>query len=508
MTKKERITYAEDILQKELLPHIGLGSDAQTKKAYFIGYMVHRLLLASAILSWQVGCFAGDTPTDARNPPMPATQIAEFDPDPTPAGPSLDEQFLRVAQDVPGFAGVGIGEDGVLEIRLVDTTDGSRARAVVAQVFAGARSIEGRTSRVVRVRYSFEQLVNWRSALYRAGLPRGTRQIDADERRNVVFVGTSDAQVALAVREIARSLDIPDDAMLIAPVGEVRPLADSLGKYLRPVTGGLIIGLWMSPSSVNYCSMGFKAKKTGTTRYLLTNSHCTATFGSVNADSVGQPNGSDWLGNETQDPAFSSTNCTGGYTCRWSDAAMIQCNSNSTCSSYTLARTTFEYTGSNWSTGSGSLELANDYWYVVGALSSGSLVYGASVSRVGFSTGWTGGTIQKTCYDYVDYPASGKILKCQYTSLAVVRSGDSGSPVFQYESATGKAWLGGIIWGYEYDAGYQSIFSPIDGIKTDLGSMTVTMPARHRSVDCGLDPGLRLQWKPLRSGARAQAFRV
>jgi hypothetical protein len=68
------------------------------------------------------------------------------------------------------------------------------------------------------------------------------------------------------------------------------------------------------------------------------------------------------------------------------------------------------------------------------------------------------------------------MLRCQYTSLAVVRSGDSGSPVFQYDSDTGEAWLGGVIWGYVYDAVYQSIFSPLDGIKTDLGSMTVWSP--------------------------------
>eukprot|EP00051_Salpingoeca_urceolata_P023095 m.387959 g.387959 ORF g.387959 m.387959 type:complete len:1181 (-) comp20066_c18_seq9:1399-4941(-) len=47
LTRSQRIKYAQDILQKELLPHIGVGLDSATKKAYFLGYIVHRLLQAA-----------------------------------------------------------------------------------------------------------------------------------------------------------------------------------------------------------------------------------------------------------------------------------------------------------------------------------------------------------------------------------------------------------------------------------------------------------------------------
>lgn len=40
--KDARIQYARDILQKELLPHVGVIENLETQKAYFIGYMVHR----------------------------------------------------------------------------------------------------------------------------------------------------------------------------------------------------------------------------------------------------------------------------------------------------------------------------------------------------------------------------------------------------------------------------------------------------------------------------------
>lgn len=44
VTKEKRIAYAKEILQKEMLPHVGMGEYCETKKAYFLGYMVHKLL--------------------------------------------------------------------------------------------------------------------------------------------------------------------------------------------------------------------------------------------------------------------------------------------------------------------------------------------------------------------------------------------------------------------------------------------------------------------------------
>ncbi|KAK2572949.1 DNA-directed RNA polymerase II subunit RPB2 [Acropora cervicornis] len=47
VTKEKRIKYAREILQKEMLPHVGVSDFCETKKAYFLGYIVHRLLLAA-----------------------------------------------------------------------------------------------------------------------------------------------------------------------------------------------------------------------------------------------------------------------------------------------------------------------------------------------------------------------------------------------------------------------------------------------------------------------------
>ncbi|CAK4076589.1 unnamed protein product [Aphanomyces euteiches] len=47
VSKADRLRYAQDILQKEMLPHVGVEDHNETKKAYFLGYVVHKLLMCS-----------------------------------------------------------------------------------------------------------------------------------------------------------------------------------------------------------------------------------------------------------------------------------------------------------------------------------------------------------------------------------------------------------------------------------------------------------------------------
>ena len=46
-SREKRINFAKDLLAKELLPHIGTQEFCETKKAYFLGYMVQKLLLVA-----------------------------------------------------------------------------------------------------------------------------------------------------------------------------------------------------------------------------------------------------------------------------------------------------------------------------------------------------------------------------------------------------------------------------------------------------------------------------
>ncbi len=44
ISRRDRVRQARDILQKELLPHISQSEGCEVRKAFFLGYMVHRLL--------------------------------------------------------------------------------------------------------------------------------------------------------------------------------------------------------------------------------------------------------------------------------------------------------------------------------------------------------------------------------------------------------------------------------------------------------------------------------
>ncbi|KAG0488467.1 hypothetical protein HPP92_007278 [Vanilla planifolia] len=57
VTKEKRIKYAKEILQKEMLPHVGVGEYCETKKHITFGYIIHRLLL----------CALGRRPEDDRD---------------------------------------------------------------------------------------------------------------------------------------------------------------------------------------------------------------------------------------------------------------------------------------------------------------------------------------------------------------------------------------------------------------------------------------------------------
>ncbi|KIY69164.1 DNA-dependent RNA polymerase II second largest subunit [Cylindrobasidium torrendii FP15055 ss-10] len=47
LSREKRIRHAQEILQKEMLPHISMSEGSESKKAYFFGYMIHRLLMAA-----------------------------------------------------------------------------------------------------------------------------------------------------------------------------------------------------------------------------------------------------------------------------------------------------------------------------------------------------------------------------------------------------------------------------------------------------------------------------
>jgi hypothetical protein len=422
--------------------------------------------LLCGVLALQFACSQDPSGSEPRREGPPLARVQLFDPPETAAGPTLDEVFAEISKTAPSFAGVFTDADGKLVIQMADTLEAVAARTSVQNFFGGTVALQQHGSRVNGVRYSFSQLQAWLRAILQEDVPSGLRTSDIDERANAVRFGVADASTTEFLRLRAKSAQVPVDALIIEEVPPLVKATDYLTSRMRPVLGGLTI-----ITTHTGCSLGFKAK-IGTPRYLVTNAHCTSTFGADDNDQVGQPylNSGYYVGTEYSDPGFTSGgSCPSGHTCRYSDAVLFSCDTVGVCSDYTIARTTSEYTGSDWGQ-SGSSQLTAEPWYVTAELADASLTQGTSVSRVGQAKGWTGGTIEYTCITQYNAGGQDKDLLCQYKATFVSASGDSGSPVFTYNASLGTASLAGIM--HSYGGGY-SIFSTISGVKTDLGAMTV-----------------------------------
>src|SRR5436309_1264765 len=104
-------------------------------------------------------------------------------------------------------------------------------------------------------------------------------------------------------------------------------------------------------------------------------------------------------------------------------------------------------------------------------VSEGPSTVGATVNKVGRTTGWTQGQVTATC---VTVNVFGSLITqvCQDVVSAGVGGGDSGSPVFAIASGT-DVQLRGILWGGTLD-GTQFVYSPIANIERadELGPIT------------------------------------
>jgi hypothetical protein len=100
----------------------------------------------------------------------------------------------------------------------------------------------------------------------------------------------------------------------------------------------------------------------------------------------------------------------------------------------------------------------------------------SKVDKIGRSSGWTYGTVTKTCLDtrYAagdpsDPNPTNIVIRCQsYVDGAHTEGGDSGSPVFILKSGSLVTLLG-IVWAAN-SQGF--VFSSLDLIRLDLGFST------------------------------------
>lgn len=382
-------------------------------------------------------------------------------------GPALtiDEEFTRMAREVPGFGGYYYDGSGALNVVLTQPSLQSDA----ARALLSARQIRGSdTVRIQQGRYDFVELSQWRARLDAEQIS-GLVSTDVDEVRNRVVVGVSRADRGELVALLARLL-IPEAAVIIED--EEPPQAHQtsytyLHQQNRPLAGGLQIKRY-SNGYIYFCTLSFSVRRNGKLGF-FTNTHCTD-VGTVHYQ------GSPRIGVTTEDPVFWSNasavyngmtyTCSGTDVCRFSDAAYAEYDDSvqpQVKFGY-IFRTTLEnaYTG-GVPTGIAPLEIdeAHPFFKIVGK--AYDVVVGQQVHKMGQRTGWTSGAVTATC---VNTRNGSTRLFCQMKGGGAGYDGDSGSPVFRrVPGSDSDVELVGVYWG--------SAMSPIGSIEQDFGPLDV-----------------------------------
>lgn len=401
-----------------------------------------RFLAAAAVLL-AAACQDATTPSSPAAP-EPAWQA--------PQAPDLGS----LARSIPGFGGFYL-DQGVPTVYLTDVTRRGPVEAALG-AFARARGLAPAQIRVVQGRFAYQDLDRWfRQVSHEAFTTAGVVFTDLDEATNTVTVGVEHAAAGTSVKSLAARLGVPAEAIRLE---QAEPIvyAATLRDQVRPVIAGLQIRF-----SGFLCSLGFNAVS-GEQSSFVTASHCTDRQGQIDGTEYYQPlnvTPSEFIGTEVDDPRFFRGGvCPRGRKCRFSDAARAAYASGVTNTLGAIARTT----GPN----NGSLEIAGTFTVT----EEGAAVVGGVANKVGRTTGWTQGTVTRTCVN-TGVSGSNIVLLCQdfvESGVQIVAGGDSGSDVFAEIGASSVRLLG-ILWGGN-SSGTLFVYSPIANVEQELGPLT------------------------------------
>lgn len=418
---------------------------------------------------------------------------------------TIDERFVRISQNAPGFAGAYFDDAGVLTVRTTRLSDAARAKSELrSELLSDARgnvsltmdvNQQLGTARVALAKYAFDELYSWYAAhvLPLLGRSHGVLSTDIDERENVIVVGVSDELRVNELRSLLLGAGLPEDAFAVEvraaypveppsgsiescnPMTAIIPCDDdpplgggyaTLQDGMRPVPAGVQLGLFVWPSEGS-CTLGYNMVLRSSSgsldpaRYFGTASHCTEVMWQMTSFSAGQPVSTAVIGQEVGDPpSFSSSTvsaCPPSRACRFSDAAIFVYTSPSLSRHAKIA----------YPSSTGTL----NFNYLETVVGAGDPIVGTVVHRIGRSSGRTVGTVQATCENMaVVLPNgfdTGRTVLCQSRASYSSSGGDSGGPVVSLLPdgslvARGLHWRGG------------GGFSPINAV---LGELSAAMGA-------------------------------
>lgn len=292
----------------------------------------------------------------------------------------------------------------------------------------------------------------------------GTVFAHHDEATGRLVFGIEHAAASQGVRTALAHLGIPSSAFSVVETAPIYQLA-TLRDRFRPTVNGVQIHFG------NFlCSLGFNADA-GAVRSLVTASHCTNTQGGVEGTQYFQPTSTvdpTVIATEAADPTyFKGGACPRGRKCRFSDSSRATYSASVASTRGSIAMTSAPNNGSLTVTGSFTVTSQDN--------ATTNFPTGIAVDKVGRTTGWTRGTVTRSCVN-VNVSGSNITQLCQTivdnANAVIVQGGDSGSGVFRV-TAGNNVELVGILWGGN-SAGTEFVFSPLKQVQDDIGPLTAT----------------------------------
>ena len=121
-----------------------------------------------------------------------------------------------------------------------------------------------------------------------------------------------------------------------------------------------------------------------------------------------------------------------------------------------------------------AVDTVNPVIHIVSTKSN--IVVGGILDKVGQTTGWTHGSVLDTCEDF-NTQRFGVYIRCAIEAYVTHGGGDSGAPVFEYDTTSGTASLVGTLVGSRVIDTHANrarigIISKLRQIKNDFGFLT------------------------------------
>lgn len=405
---------------------------------------------------------------------------------------SLDVAFLRLNIIIPTFAGMYRDKEAI-KVLLGNVSEAESARPIIMKFLRENYASEFTDKRPAEIRFepaktklTWFDIYHYKLALRDVLTIADTALLDADEVCGCVTVGISNERARPIIENFIKLNEVPLDAVHIVSMAPIVPLQSVDGRF-RPIPGGVQVRpdtgwvwLGLGPS----CTATIIAERIGIAG-IITASHCTRVQGGVEGTQFSQNGrqlfGLDYAAHESADPVWiaGGAGCPTGFLCRASDSAFAVIDiGNQNGEMAAIARPSTlcltSPTGVVPTTCPLTMPSATSILTVTGT--AALPLAGTVVTKVGRTTGWTGGPITSTCANTTQ---AGTTFVALCTSLASAGSsfGDSGSPVFTIPSGAGAtattATLVGLLWG---GGGGSFAFSSIGAVASELGSIAFFPP--------------------------------